>query len=48
MIYGAIICLIAALRPHGIVGTIVDAIRRGRGSESTVAAGAATPTGTGA
>jgi len=31
VIYGAIICLIAALRPHGIVGTIVDALRRRRG-----------------
>jgi branched-chain amino acid transport system permease protein len=33
VIYGAIICLIAALRPHGIVGTIVDALRRRRGAE---------------
>jgi branched-chain amino acid transport system permease protein len=32
VIYGAIICLIAALRPHGIVGTVVDAIRRRRGA----------------
>jgi branched-chain amino acid transport system permease protein len=32
VIYGAIICLIAAWRPHGIVGTIVDAIRRRRGA----------------
>jgi branched-chain amino acid transport system permease protein len=33
VIYGAIICLIAALRPYGIVGTIVDALRRRRGAE---------------
>ncbi|BDE07819.1 amino acid ABC transporter permease [Vulcanimicrobium alpinum] len=32
VIYGAIICVIAALRPHGIVGTIVDGIRRRRGA----------------
>jgi branched-chain amino acid transport system permease protein len=32
VIYGAIICVIAALRPYGIVGTIVDAIRRRRGA----------------
>ena len=32
VIYGAIICLIAALRPYGIVGTIVDALRRRRGT----------------
>jgi branched-chain amino acid transport system permease protein len=32
VIYGAIICLIAALRPHGIVGTIVDSLRRRRGA----------------
>ncbi len=32
VIYGAIICLIAALRPRGIVGTVVDAIRRRRGA----------------
>ena len=32
VIYGAIICVIAAWRPHGIVGSIVDAIRRRRGS----------------
>ena len=39
VIYGAIICVIAALRPYGIVGTIVDALRRRRGA--TVAAAAA-------
>jgi len=32
VIYGAIICLIAALRPYGIVGTIVDTLRRRRGA----------------
>ena len=32
VIYGAIICLIAAFRPHGIVGTIVDGMRRRRGA----------------
>jgi branched-chain amino acid transport system permease protein len=32
VIYGAIICVIAALRPHGIVGTFVDALRRRRGA----------------
>jgi branched-chain amino acid transport system permease protein len=32
VIYGAIICLIAALRPNGIVGTIVDGLRRRRGA----------------
>jgi ABC-type branched-subunit amino acid transport system permease subunit len=32
VIYGAIICIIAAWKPHGIVGTIVDAIRRRRGA----------------
>lgn len=32
VIYGAIICLIAAWKPHGIVGTIVDALRRRRGA----------------
>jgi branched-chain amino acid transport system permease protein len=32
VIYGAIICVIAALRPYGIVGTIVDALRRRRGA----------------
>jgi len=32
VIYGAIICLIAALRPDGIVGTIVKAARRRRGT----------------
>jgi ABC-type branched-subunit amino acid transport system permease subunit len=40
VIYGAIICLIAALRPYGIVGTIVDALRRRRGAVA-VASGAA-------
>ena len=30
VIYGALICIIAAWRPHGIVGSIVDAIRRRR------------------
>jgi branched-chain amino acid transport system permease protein len=38
VIYGAIICLIAALRPHGIVGTIVDTIRRRRGTAESIAA----------
>jgi branched-chain amino acid transport system permease protein len=38
VIYGAIICLIAALRPYGIVGTIVDAARRRRGAQAVVAA----------
>ena len=37
VIYGAIICLIAALRPYGIVGTIVDAIRRRRGATAVAA-----------
>ena len=32
VIYGAIICLIAALRPHGIAGSVVDALRRRRGA----------------
>lgn len=32
VIYGAIICLIAAWRPHGIAGTVVDALRRRRGA----------------
>jgi branched-chain amino acid transport system permease protein len=36
VIYGAIICLIAALRPHGIVGTIVDALRRRRGAVGAI------------
>ncbi|HTD35935.1 MAG TPA: branched-chain amino acid ABC transporter permease [Candidatus Limnocylindrales bacterium] len=40
VIYGAIICLIAALRPYGIAGTIVDALRRRRGAVATVATGA--------
>jgi branched-chain amino acid transport system permease protein len=30
VIYGAIICVIAAIRPYGIVGSVVDAIRRRR------------------
>jgi ABC-type branched-subunit amino acid transport system permease subunit len=38
VIYGAIICVIAALRPYGIVGTIVDALRRRRGATITPAA----------
>ena len=37
VIYGAIICLIAALRPYGIVGTIVDAARRRRGAQMVAA-----------
>jgi len=36
VIYGAIICVIAALRPYGIVGTIVDALRRRRGASVAV------------
>jgi len=40
VIYGAIICLIAALRPYGIVGTIVEAIRRRRGAIGPAASGA--------
>ncbi len=44
VIYGAIICLIAALRPHGIVGTIVDALRRRRGAQDLAAAGAVAET----
>ena len=43
VIYGAIICLIAALRPYGIVGTIVDALRRRRGAHAAAPPGA-TPT----
>ena len=39
VIYGAIICLIAAWKPYGIVGSIVDAMRRRRGA-SGVAPGA--------
>jgi branched-chain amino acid transport system permease protein len=35
VIYGAIICLIAALRPYGIVGTIVDALRRRRSTAAS-------------
>jgi len=38
LIYGAIICLIAALRPYGIVGTIVDGLRRRRGAAELGAA----------
>ncbi len=38
VIYGGIICLIAALRPYGIVGTIVDAMRRRRGAVAPAAA----------
>ncbi|HEX3462621.1 MAG TPA: branched-chain amino acid ABC transporter permease [Candidatus Elarobacter sp.] len=40
VIYGAIICLIAALRPYGIVGTIVDALRRRRGALAATPPGA--------
>jgi len=40
VIYGAIICLIAALRPYGIAGTIVDALRRRRGALGSGAASA--------
>ena len=47
VIYGAIICLIAALRPYGIVGTIVDAIRRRRGAAGPIVP-TATPTETAA
>jgi branched-chain amino acid transport system permease protein len=32
VIYGAIICVIAALRPDGIVGAIVKGLRRRRGA----------------
>ena len=42
VIYGAIICVIAALRPHGIVGAIVDGLRRRRGA---LELGAASATG---
>jgi branched-chain amino acid transport system permease protein len=38
VIYGAIICIIAAWRPHGIVGTIVDALRRRRGTATATPA----------
>ena len=38
VIYGAIICVIAALRPYGIAGTIVDALRRRRGAAAATAA----------
>ncbi|HZO93548.1 MAG TPA: branched-chain amino acid ABC transporter permease [Candidatus Baltobacteraceae bacterium] len=41
VIYGAIICAIAALRPHGIVGTVVDALRRRRGALGAAAAATA-------
>jgi hypothetical protein len=47
VIYGAIICVIAALRPYGIVGTIVDALRRRRGATG-MAEASAVPTGTAA
>ncbi|MGH7708662.1 MAG: branched-chain amino acid ABC transporter permease [Vulcanimicrobiaceae bacterium] len=36
VIYGTIICLIAAVRPHGIVGTAVDGLRRRRGAVPTI------------
>jgi branched-chain amino acid transport system permease protein len=39
VIYGAIICVIAAVRPYGIVGTVVDALRRRRGAVAVAAAG---------
>ncbi|MBV9439495.1 MAG: branched-chain amino acid ABC transporter permease [Candidatus Eremiobacteraeota bacterium] len=45
VIYGAMICLIAALRPQGIVGTIVDALRRRRGVEAPASAPEAAATG---
>jgi branched-chain amino acid transport system permease protein len=35
VIYGALICVIAALRPRGIVGSLVDASRRRRGATPT-------------
>ncbi len=47
VIYGAIICVIAALRPYGIVGTIVDALRRRRGATGMTET-TAVPTGTAA
>jgi branched-chain amino acid transport system permease protein len=47
VIYGAIICVIAALRPYGIVGTIVDALRRRRGAAG-MADASTVPTGTAA
>jgi branched-chain amino acid transport system permease protein len=37
LIYGAIICLIAAWKPHGIVGSVVDALRRRRAAASETA-----------
>jgi len=40
VIYGAIICVIAALRPHGIVGAIVDGLRAGAARSSFGAASA--------
>lgn len=45
VIYGAIICLIAALRPYGIVGTVVDALRRRRGAEAPPTGGTSAPEG---
>jgi branched-chain amino acid transport system permease protein len=32
VIYGALICVIAAWRPRGVVGSVVDALRRRRGA----------------
>jgi ABC-type branched-subunit amino acid transport system permease subunit len=43
VIYGAIICIIAALRPDGIVGAIVNRQRRVRGAAGSDAL-AAEPT----
>jgi branched-chain amino acid transport system permease protein len=43
VIYGAIICLIAAWKPHGIVGTVVDALRRRRGAAGAAPPGATPP-----
>jgi len=43
VIYGAIICVIAALRPHGIVGSIVDVLRRRRGAAAPDATIACAP-----
>ncbi|HTW84008.1 MAG TPA: branched-chain amino acid ABC transporter permease [Candidatus Sulfotelmatobacter sp.] len=34
VIYGALICVIAAWRPRGIVGSLVDALRRRRGAQA--------------
>ena len=42
VMYGAIICLIAALRPYGIAGTIVDALRRRRGALAIASSAAET------